>query len=80
MSYLFPLLKRIDDGTELWVRPQSLPAVQGASWCEKIWYFTFLPDFIPDRIVRPMALVQTWLENSALHVWSAHYMAQLVKE
>ncbi len=80
MSYLFPLLKRIDDGTELWVRPQNLPAVQGALWRKKIWYFTFFPDFIPPQILRAMAPMELWLERSALRVWSAHYMAQLVKE
>jgi SAM-dependent methyltransferase len=32
MSYVFPLLKSIDDGTELWILPTRLPCIPGGEW------------------------------------------------
>jgi ubiquinone/menaquinone biosynthesis C-methylase UbiE len=80
MSYLFPLIKRIDDGTEVWIPPHQLPPVPGASWSPDVWYFTFLPDFLPRQVMRLLEPIEKRLEQSVMCVWSAHYMARLVKE
>ncbi|OHB69382.1 MAG: hypothetical protein A2V70_02600 [Planctomycetes bacterium RBG_13_63_9] len=80
MSYLFPLLRTIDEGTEQWIRPAILPPVQRANWLEEIDYLTFLPDFLPNTLVRRLTGFERLLEHSRLRSWSAHYMARLVKE
>jgi hypothetical protein len=36
MGYIFPLVKDIDDGTELWIRPDALPNINGARWLQKV--------------------------------------------
>jgi SAM-dependent methyltransferase len=79
MGYLFPLLKRIDEGNEEWLRPSRLPAIPGARWQSKIDYFTFLPDFIPRPLLRLLQGVEAWLETSRLRRFSAHYQAYLLK-
>ena len=79
MSYLFPLLNRIDDGTEKWLLPHRLPDVAGARWSDNVEYITFLPDFVPGMVMRPLLPLERWLEGSRLRIWSAHYMAALRK-
>lgn len=77
MSYLFPLLKSIDEGTELWIRPTHLPSVPGAEWAVERTYFTFLPDFLPGGLLRRLAPLEQWLERSRWQHYSAHYMVVL---
>ena len=79
MSYLFPVMTTIDEGNEIWVRPDALPRVHGAAWTEDVDYFTFLPDFVPAGLVRTLGGMESFLERSRTRVWSAHYMACLVK-
>jgi ubiquinone/menaquinone biosynthesis C-methylase UbiE len=80
MSYLFPLLRTIDEGTELWIKPKFLPSVPGARWLEEVDYLTFLPDFLPTGLLRPLGGLERVLEQSRLRSWSAHYVARLVKQ
>jgi len=80
MSYLFPLIHTIDEGTESWIRPHRLPSIPGAGWKKPIDYFTFLPDFLPAVLMRPLAGLERLLERSPWRSWSAHYVARLVKE
>jgi ubiquinone/menaquinone biosynthesis C-methylase UbiE/uncharacterized membrane protein YbhN (UPF0104 family) len=79
MSYLFPLLKQIDEGTEHWLLPASLPVVSGAAWEREPQYFTFLPDFVPGGVQRALQGFEHSLERSFLRSYSAHYQACLVK-
>jgi len=80
MGYLFPLLKKIDEGNERWVLPTALPPVRGARWSSEVRYFTFLPDFVPAGILRAFAGLERRLEQSSFRRFSAHYQACLVKE
>jgi SAM-dependent methyltransferase len=80
MSYFFPLMCEIDEGTERWIKPRELPAVPGARWDTPIDYFTFLPNFTPRPALRALRRVEEWLERSPLRSWSAHYVARLRKE
>ena len=80
MSYLFPLLRNIDEGTELWLRPSRLPKVPGAVWLDTKLYLTFLPDFLPTALCRALAPLERALERSSLRRYSAHYMATLVAQ
>src|SRR5690606_6598527 len=77
MSYLFPLLKSIDEGTELWIRPTRLPPVPHARWSSERTFFTFLPDFLPGVVLRWLAPLERWLERSRWQRYSAHYMVAL---
>jgi SAM-dependent methyltransferase len=80
MSYFFPLMCEIDEGTERWIRPTRLPVVPGARWDGHIDYFTFLPDFTPRPVLDALRGIESWLERSSLRSWSAHYVARLTKE
>jgi SAM-dependent methyltransferase len=79
IGYLFPLLKKIDEGTEEWLVPGALPAVTGGHWSTNVSYFTFLPDFGPRLLQRMFTPLERWLERSALRRFSAHYQACLEK-
>lgn len=80
MGYVFPLLKRIDEGTERWILPTALPDVPGARWrAGETQYFTFLPDSIPRALLPPLAPLERVLERSLLRPLSAHYQACLQK-
>ncbi len=80
MSYLFPLLRDIDDGTERWLIPGQLPTIPGAHWDPEVEYITFTPDFIPRALLKPAALLEERLERSCLRRYSAHLMITLRKD
>jgi len=74
MSYLFPILKTIDMGTEFWIDPHHWTAVPGLKLAA-IQYFTFLPDFLPRSLIRPFLALERRLESSSLRSYSVHYVA-----
>jgi SAM-dependent methyltransferase len=80
MGYVFPLIRRIDDGTEAWIKPSTLPPVQGARWDDECAFLTFLPDFTPAPLVRGLGGLERALEHSPIRSWSAHFVARLVKD
>jgi hypothetical protein len=80
VSYLYPLIRAIDEGTESWIHPDRLPLVDAAAWQADRDFFTFLPDFLPAFLTRRLAIAERWLEESSLRRWSAHYVARLVKD
>jgi SAM-dependent methyltransferase len=78
MGYLFPLLKVIDEGTEWWIHPTAWPL--GAPLeVERVDYFTFLPDFLPQFLLGVGRPAERWLEQSPLRPWSVHYMVVMRK-
>jgi ubiquinone/menaquinone biosynthesis C-methylase UbiE len=78
MGYVFPSLNCIDEGNERWLRADRLALYTDAS-AVTVRYFTFLPDFLPQSIVRALAPIERLLERSSANVYSAHYMAVLRK-
>lgn len=78
MGYIFPMLKSIDEGTEWWIEPQRWEAIEGAQLAA-LRYFTFLPDFVPERLLRPLLALERWLEASPLRGYAVHYVAVLQK-
>jgi ubiquinone/menaquinone biosynthesis C-methylase UbiE len=76
MTYLFPLLKSIDEGTEWWIPPERWSTVQGFGKAA-VQHFTFLPDFLPAALLRPLLALEHWLERGPLHRYSVHYQAEL---
>lgn len=79
IGYLFPLIKKIDEGTEVWINPVKLPAVEGGSWLDDVEYFTFLPDFVPVFVQKLLSGLEAWLERSRFRRYSAHFMSCLRK-
>jgi SAM-dependent methyltransferase len=79
MGYVFPLIKRIDEGTELWLNPDALPQVDGLR-LEQVSYFTFLPDFLPRALMQSLLPLDRRLEHSRFARYSAHFMATLRRE
>lgn len=80
LSYLFPLLRNIDDGTERWLSPDRLPVVPGARWDPEIAFLTFVPDFMPRPLLRLLEPIEAQLERSRIRRFSAHFAATLLKD
>lgn len=79
MSYIFPLIKDIDDGTEVWLKETTGPFSEG--WkLVKTEYRTFLPDFVPEFAYRRLWGVEQCLErNRHAAPFSAHVTFVLEK-
>jgi len=78
MGYIFPLIRTIDEGTEWWMEPQRWEKIEGMKLCF-VRYFTFIPDFIPKFLMRPLLTFERILESGRLRFYSVHYMAVLQK-
>lgn len=76
MTYAFPILKSIDEGTEWWIDPRGWKGAEGMT-VVRTRYFTFLPDFIPRALMRPAMAIERWLERGPTAPYSAHYLAVL---
>ncbi len=76
MGYVFPLLKRIDEGIEWWIPTERLGELAGFEIVET-HYFTFIPDFLPAFLLRPFHALERRLERGRFRRWSVHYMAVL---
>jgi SAM-dependent methyltransferase len=79
MGYVFPSLNCIDEGVERWLLPHRFAVYTDAPVVE-IRYFTFLPDFLPQGVVRLLMPFERLIERSPLGVYSAHFMAVVRKE
>jgi ubiquinone/menaquinone biosynthesis C-methylase UbiE len=78
MGYVFPSLNCIDEGVERWLLPTHLGVYTDLPVVD-VRYFTFLPEFVPEAVVRMLRPLERRLERSPLGVYSAHYMATLRK-
>ena len=74
MGYVFPILKSIDKGTEIWLEPRKWQSRIELK-LDDVKYFTFLPDFLPAWLLRPFLALERRLETSRLGHLSVHYMA-----
>jgi 2-polyprenyl-3-methyl-5-hydroxy-6-metoxy-1,4-benzoquinol methylase len=79
MGYVFPSLNCIDEGVERWLLAHRLAVYTDAAVAD-VRYFTFLPDFLPQGLVRLLMPIERLLEASPLGVYSAHYMAVVRKK
>lgn len=80
LSYLYPFVRNIDDGTEVWLVQGRWPKVEGAEWNAHVDYITFLPDFLPRILLKPLSKIEAWLERSVFRRFSAHFAVCLVKK
>lgn len=74
MGYVFPSLNCIDEGVERWLLPAEMGVYTDIPVLETR-YFTFLPEFIPQALVRLLTPLERMLETSRWACYSAHYMA-----
>ncbi len=79
MGYVFPLLKKIDEGTEWWIQPWQFHTIAGLKPIE-IRFFTFLPDFIPAWMMKPCLAIDRWLERSRFRSYAVHYVAVMERD
>jgi ubiquinone/menaquinone biosynthesis C-methylase UbiE len=73
MGYLFPIVRRIDEGTEEWLDP-GRPHVPGMA-SVGTEYATFLPDFAPRPLMPLLIVLERCLERSRWRGYAAHYLA-----
>jgi ubiquinone/menaquinone biosynthesis C-methylase UbiE/uncharacterized membrane protein YbhN (UPF0104 family) len=78
MGYVFPTVNCIDEGVERWLLPDRLAQYTDVPVVD-IRYFTFLPEFLPQALVRLFHPLEGRLEASFLGPYAAHYMAVLRK-
>ncbi len=76
MSYLFPVVRTIDEGIEHWIPAERWAELPGFR-LEAVRYFTFLPDFLPRVLMRLALPIEGWLERGRWQKYSVHYMAVL---
>ena len=79
MGYLFPLLKKIDEGTEWWIQPWQFHTIAGLRPVD-VRFFTFMPDFIPAWMMKPCLALDRWLERSRFRSYAVHYVAVLERD
>jgi SAM-dependent methyltransferase len=73
MGYVFPIVRRIDEGTEEWLDPGDSP-VAGMTRIGTE-YATFLPDFAPRSLMPTLTTLERQLEDSQWRGYAAHYLA-----
>ena len=78
MTYVFPLLRTIDEGTEQWIPPGQWNASPELR-LEALRYFTFLPDWVPRALLAPLLALERRLEAGRFAHFAVHYMAVLRK-
>jgi len=76
MNYVFPRLRRIDNGQENWILPEDLRSWPGFELLD-VQRFTFAPDFTPRWLFPVMTRIERWLEGTRLRAFAAHYMGVL---
>ncbi|HET6399347.1 MAG TPA: class I SAM-dependent methyltransferase, partial [Candidatus Thermoplasmatota archaeon] len=76
MRHIFPRTRRIDRGDEEFLDARSFPLgtplrVLGVT------YATFLPDFVPRALLRPLRALERLLESTPARAWGIHYAVVL---
>ncbi len=79
MSYIFPLLHSIDEGTEIWLEPYKDKEMFYNFKIIGVEYFTFFPEFLPAFVLNILSPIEKKLEESIIKKYSAHYAMILEK-
>jgi len=80
LGYVFPLIKAIDEGTEIWLKKNEQSLMQGFRVLAKE-YQTLLPDFTPPFLLPWLNPLERMVEKSRLlRQWTAHVAYILEKE
>lgn len=76
MRQVFPRLRPIDRGDEEFIPDARLPL--GVDFrVDSIEHYSFLPDFLPAFLLRPMRALERGLERTRAAKWGIHYTATL---
>jgi SAM-dependent methyltransferase len=78
MGYIFPLLKTIDEGTELWVGPTHFEQQRNFEHV-RTQYFTFVPDTIPKPLLPVFLALEKSLESGRFAPYAVHYLSVMRK-
>lgn len=73
-SYLFPVLKGIDEGVEWFIDPRRIPPSPTLELLH-VSHFTFVPDVTPPALLPLLQRAEARLEASPLAPYSAHFLA-----
>lgn len=73
LSYVFPMVKGIEEGTEYYLDPDRMRDVPGLR-IETVHHFTFVPDFVPPALLPMLAAIERRLEASRFARWAAHFL------
>ncbi|TAL48878.1 class I SAM-dependent methyltransferase [Patescibacteria group bacterium] len=76
LKHIFRKRIHLDTGKEIFIRDSFFSNTKSAKLID-IRYFTFIPDFTPQIILRPLAVIESWLEQTPLTAWGAHYLVTL---
>ncbi|MBN1983359.1 MAG: methyltransferase domain-containing protein [Chitinivibrionales bacterium] len=79
MSYIFPLVKNIDEGTEIWITGNEKILFDKFETVKTV-YQTFLPDFLPRFMHKMLQPIESVAETiPVLQLFSAHLCIVLKK-
>jgi SAM-dependent methyltransferase len=76
ISYVFPILKGIDEGIEHFLHPERLPLPPSLELVS-VDYFTFVPDLCPEPLLPILSAIESRLEKSPLAPLGVHFLAVL---
>lgn len=74
LSYVFPIVKGIEEGTEYYLDPQRMDGLAGLGLAA-VEFFTFVPDFVPPALLPVLAGIERRLEAGPLAKYGAHFLA-----
>lgn len=75
MNNIFPKLKNIDNGDEVWIDPRNITELIPKVFAVRnLTYFTFIPDFTPRFLMKYLMPLEKTLEISPVKHLSAHYI------
>lgn len=73
---VYPKVRPIDQGDEEFIHPDAWPLSSG--WTlEATRYMTFVPDFLPQALLRPVRKIESFLEGGRAGPFAAHYVVAL---
>jgi len=74
LSYVFPIVKGIEEGTEYYLDPRRMDGVPGLR-LSSVSFFTFIPDFVPAAVLPMLATLERRLETGPFAEYGAHFLA-----
>jgi SAM-dependent methyltransferase len=74
LGYAFPILKGIEEGIETYLDPRQMEKVPGLE-LTAVQFFSFMPDFVPARLLALLKPLERRLESSRLARYGAHFLA-----
>jgi SAM-dependent methyltransferase len=77
MDKIFPKIRKIDTGEEIWLQMSTLSSILGDPMDRK--YYTFAPDWTPSFLLKSIKLLEHGIEKTPLAILGAHFAAVFLK-